>query len=158
MFHSKTKQPNNATVIDTCTQRLFAMKTHVHGNPSIAIEGTPGTATDLVAIYQRSLDARAALAAKRSEVLAALTERDDAEAARRQADRALKPWVVHQFGPTSTQAYDFGFPPARVGVMTPDQAALAVLKREATRKARHTMGRKQRLLVRGSIPEEEPTL
>ena len=149
----KLKQPNNAVVVDMCAKRLHAMKTHVQGNPPIAIEGRPETAAGVAAIYQRSLDARAALVTKRAELEVALAERDAAEVARRQADRTLKPWVIGQFGPASTEAYDFGFPPARVGVMSPEQAALAVVKRAATRKARHTMGRKQRLEVRGGTLE-----
>jgi hypothetical protein len=70
---------------------------------------------------------------------------------RRAADRALKPWVVNEFGAESQQAHDFGFPPAKAPTRSVENKAEAKALAEATRKARHTMGSRQKEKVRGTI-------
>src|SRR5580704_3822328 len=83
-------QPNNAVVIDTCTQRLNALKAYVHPKAEIAINGVVHKTADVIKIYQACLDNRAALNTKRAEVKAALVDRATTESQRREADRALK--------------------------------------------------------------------
>jgi hypothetical protein len=145
-------QPNNAAIIDKCTQRLRALKSHV---PDLAIgidiNGTPYTAAGVVALYQDCLDVRSELIMLRANLQATITRREQIEAKRRAADRALKPWVVNKFGEGSAPAHDFGFPPPRVTELTVEQKRLAAERRLATRKARHTMGRRQKEKIRGTV-------
>jgi hypothetical protein len=147
-----SSQPSNSTVIDTCTKRLNALHKYVpNGTTPIPIDGVAHTAADVEGIYQACLDARAALATKRAETKAAIAASKNAEAARRKADRALKPWVNNQFGVGSQQAIDFGFPPPKKPQRTVHSKAHAVLQGQATREARGTMGKKERLKVKGVV-------
>ena len=143
---------NNATVVDACTKRLNALKSYVDGKAQIAINGTVHKPAAVVAIYQGCLDARAALATKRAETKAALAAQESAEEARLEADQGLKAWVENQFGVGSPQALDFGFSPPKVATRTVETKAKAVALAKATRAARHTMGKKAKLTIKGTIP------
>ncbi len=154
-----TKQKtNNATVVDKCTQRLTALKAYVAPTATIFIDGVSHTAADVEGIYQTCLDSRAALATARAEVKPLMAKRATAEAARRAADRNLKPYVIAQFGPDSKQAIDFGFPPRKKTARTVEQKAQAVDLALATRKARHTMGSKQKAEIKGTLPQPPPAV
>jgi hypothetical protein len=50
-------------------------------------------------------------------------------------------------------ALDFGFPPPRKTVRTPEEKARAVAQALATREARHTKGPKARLAIKGTVPD-----
>jgi hypothetical protein len=144
-------RPNNATVVDACTQRLRALASYVDGKATIAINGRKLALAEVRAIFEESLDSRAELARQRAVVKAAMARRAKAEAARREAERALKAWVGNEFGIASKEAIDFGYPPAKKPEISVEAKALAVARRQATREARRTMGRRQKEGIRGTI-------
>lgn len=80
-----------------------------------------------------------------------MTRRATAEAARREADRALRAWAANEFGVESKEAIDFGFPPPKEPELTVEAKALAVARRKATREARGTMGKREKEGVRGTL-------
>jgi hypothetical protein len=147
-------KPSNATVVDKCTQRLNAFADYVDPNETIYIEGMAHTAAQVVALFQSCLTDRAAVASAKAEVKARMAKRAAGEKARRAAERALKPWVVSRFGTGSKEALDFGFAPPKVTVRSPEDKARAVKQAAATREARHTMGPKAKLKIRGVLPQE----
>jgi hypothetical protein len=148
--------PNNATVVETCTRRIRALETYVDRVSVVGINGRKHAHGDVVAVYQRSIDARAKVARLRAQLAEALDEVGDADAGRAEADRALKAWVRGEFGVESSAAHDFGFPAPRKAVLTLEQKARAVERGKATRKARGTMGRRQKEAIRGVVAP--PTL
>ncbi len=151
-------RPNNAVVVDACTRRLNALESYVDGKVVIGINGKHLTLSDVIAIYQGSLDSRAALATQRAITKAAMAVRADAEVARREADRALRAWVENHFGIGSTEAIDFGFPPARKPARTVENKANAVALAKATREARHTMGLTEKRLIKGTLASSTQTV
>ncbi len=150
------KKLNNAVVVDTCTKRLNSLKAHVSNKAEISINGKAYKAAAVIAIYQDCLDIRASLSNKRADVAATLVESANAEAMRRAADRALKPWVVNTFGANSQAAHDFGFPPPKAPTRTAESKVQAVKLAQATREARHTMGSKQKSQVKGVLVVDHP--
>lgn len=56
------------------------------------------------------------------------------------------------FGPNSGAYRDFGFRPRKQRRQSVESKVVAVEKAAATRKARHTMGKKQRRAIRGGVP------
>ena len=145
------KRPTNATVVEACTQRVRALGSYVDESVTIAINGRTRAHGDVVAIYQQCLDARATVVRLRAQLLEAIGTVGETEGARLEADAALKAWVRAEFGVESTEAIDFGFPPPRTGVRTVEQKALAVARTKATRKARYTMGKRQKEGIRGTV-------
>jgi hypothetical protein len=148
-MRSTKNDPSNAAVIDVATQRINALKAYLPDSTEILSNGATATFAEVLAAYTASLDTRATVATKRSELKEALAARSNAERNRVAMDRALKAFVTHKFGADSAQAHAFGFPPARVPVRTVEEKQLAVERSLATREARHTMGRRQKEKVRG---------
>ena len=143
--------PNNATVVDACTKRLKALEEHVGNKGTIAMNGEDLKVSDVQAIYQGCLDSRAALHKSRTQVKTALAAKASAEQARVAADKALAAWVITKFGADSQQALDFGFAPRKAAARTVDSKAKAAAQAKATREARHTMGKKQKKLIKGTV-------
>jgi hypothetical protein len=154
------KRPNNAAVVGTCTQRLNALKTHLaHATGTIAVNGRQLKPEDVIRAYQACLDTRATLKTQRAEVSATLGAVAAADTERRSIEPALKAWVINQYGVESKEAHDFGFPPPKVPVRTVESKVTALARGEATRKARHTMGKKQKGKVKGTrVVLVEPAL
>jgi hypothetical protein len=144
-------RPNNTHVVDACTRRLRALASYAGGASAIAINGRKLTVAEVAAIYEECLDSRADLAKLRAIAQAAMNRRATAEAARLEADRALRAWAANEFGIESKEAIDFGFPPSRKPELTVEAKALAVARRKATREARGTMGKRQKEGVRGTL-------
>jgi len=148
---SKTTTRNNASVIDVCTQRLNALKAHLSSTKAtIAVNGVQTKAAEILATYQASLDGRATLKSQRADVKATLGTVAASDAKRRVVDRALKAWVVNQYGADSKEAHDFGFPPPKTPERTVTSKATAIERGQATREARHTMGSRQKEDVKGT--------
>jgi hypothetical protein len=82
--------PNNATVVESCTRRIRALRTHVERKSVVAINGRKHAHAEVVAVYQRSVEARAKVANLRAQLAEAFDEVREADAARAEADRALK--------------------------------------------------------------------
>jgi hypothetical protein len=69
---------------------------------------------------------------------------------------AIKSLVDAQYGPTSTEFTAFGFTARKKPVLSAKAKAAAVDQSLATRSARHTMGPKQKLGIRGvAAPKAE---
>jgi hypothetical protein len=149
------QKKNNAVVVDSCTQRLKAFAQYVDGKAQIAVDGKKLKASQVSAIYQSCLDSRAALATKRAEAKAAMAARTSAEQARVSADRAVKAWVNNEFGVGSQQAIDFGFPAPKQAKRTAESKVNAVALAKATRKARGTMGKKQKADANPRAPVDD---
>jgi hypothetical protein len=147
--------PNNATVVETCTRRIRAMGAYVDRGATMGINGRKHAHAQVVTVYQRCLDARAKVANLRAQLAEALDEVGETEVARVEADGALKAWVRAEFGVESAEANDFGFPAPKKPVMTAEQKMLAVERGRATKKARGTLGKRQREEIRGTIAPAE---
>ena len=150
------KKLNQAQIVDVCGLRVQALKTHMPPKSEVPINGERHKLADVIGIYQTCLDNRTAVSAKRAELKALLAQSAEAEATRRAADRALKPWVIDNFGANSQQAHDFGFSPAKVAHMDVKTKAAAYDKSLATRVARHTMGKKQKSKIKGVVDATAP--
>ena len=67
---------------------------------------------------------------------------------------AVRAYAVTAFGPTGDEYRALGFEPPRPRVTSPETKVVAAAKARATRKARNTMGSKQRLAITGAVPAE----
>jgi uncharacterized protein (TIGR02266 family) len=65
---------------------------------------------------------------------------------------ALKQTLLAAYAGQVDTLADFGLTPRKPLVMTPEKRAAAAAKAKATRAARHTMGKKQKALVKGTSP------
>jgi hypothetical protein len=149
-------KPNNAKIVETCARRVRSLASYVESGTTIAINGRKLAHAEVVATYRRCLDARATVARLRAQLEEALGTVAETEAARVEADAALRAWVRAEFGIESSEAIDFGFPPPRKPVRTVAEKALAVARTKATRAARRTMGKRQKEEIRGTLEDSAP--
>lgn len=148
---------NTAQTAALCAQRIAALKADVPPKTPVTLDGTATTAAALVALYQDVLDRQAAVATTRAQHKVALAARDAAIAECLARDRALQVWVRCRFGVRSQEAHDFGAESRKAASVSAQTRAMAVQKAKATRVARHTMGKKQRLKIKGDAASQALT-
>ncbi len=142
---------NNAAIAATCNQRIDALKNHVSAKTAILINGETYKPAALIAVYQSILDGQAALIKSRAQVKVDLAARRDAEMQRDAFEPGLKNWVLNTLGADSNAASEFGYAPPKKATRTSEDVANAVKLAKATRVARGTMGKKQKLKIKGSL-------
>lgn len=138
---------NNASIVATCNQRLKALGQYVKTKTPMQINGQLMKPADVTGIYQACLDTRSELLAQKVAYDKALDARDAAGATRLATDKGLKAWVTGAFGVDSQETQEFGFLSPKIGAKSAATKATAVLKVLATRQARGTMGKRQKLGV-----------
>lgn len=143
---------NNDKVVSNNNQRITAVQKHITAaKPEIPVAGKLVKPAAFVAVFQKSLDAHAAVLAKRAEYKAAVAERRAADAERRLYDDALKSWVLQRFGADSHVTHEFGYAARKLGEPNTETKAQAVKLAKATRVARGTVGKKEKLKIKGSL-------
>jgi hypothetical protein len=108
-----------------------------------------GSASALVARFQAQLDALDAVAAKHAAWQQALAEEQHLEAEIRKLTRRVTNLVLAAFGEKDVQRLnDFGLKPRTRAKMSAEKMRLTVEKRNATRKARGAMSKRQKKALR----------
>ena len=122
---------------------------------------TVGSATyeapALVQLFQGLADALDATDAARARWQDALKNAADTRAKVGPIVSAYRAWVEAAYRGAPSLLADFGLAPPKVRTpLTAEQKAAAVAKREATRAARHTMGKVQKKSVKGTVVTTAP--
>lgn len=147
------KRFSHDAIVASARRRLAAMKKHLAGRKvTIPLAGKLLTPAQVAAIFQESLDTQAAVAQKLAAYKGAIAARDAAEKRRLAADEAMKSWALQLFGDGSIEATEFGYAARKKPEISAEDRAKAVELRRATRAARRTMGKKQKLKIRGVVP------
>jgi hypothetical protein len=131
-------------ITEGLTRRFSAL-----GKP-LLLDGEAFTVAQLAALFRDHDDAIAAVDRARAG-LAAAVERERVAALRAvHLTRALKTVVHAHFGDSPEAWADFGWEvPRKPGPRTPEAKARGAAKGRETRRARGTMGKKQRKKIRG---------
>jgi hypothetical protein len=134
---------NKEQFINSLRQATAGFQKYFAKNPTVVLSGTPTETKAVLATFQAALDgidkAGAAERAFHDAVEATL--------------EALKTLVNNQLGSTEAILGDFGFTVPKRQAPSEATKAAAVLKREATRKARGTAGKRQKAKIKGQVPE-----
>jgi hypothetical protein len=144
-----THHTNRDRTINMNRQAIAGVRKHLSGTTTIVLGGTPTTPADVIATLTGVIDGIDAAVAAEKAFHDAVATQHTVIAKGNALLKALKMLVHNQLGSTEGVLGDFGFTsPKR---QTPSEAtkAAAVAKREATRKARHTMGKRQKASVKG---------
>jgi hypothetical protein len=130
---------------------IDAIAEHLSGSATITLGGVAYKAKDLQSQFQAEIAAaKTTLSAKTAWDQAVLAEEKTITEVTA-LYKALKAYVIGTYGATSAVVADFGFTPKTT---TPSVAtkAQAIEQRAATRKARGTLGKKERLEITGAAP------
>jgi hypothetical protein len=123
---------------------------------SIPLGATTYTPTSLVALVQSRIDAANAVTTAKANWQSAAKTYEATDTQVTVVVRELRNLVIAAFGPTSPKLGDFGFAAPKKTPLTTEQQAVAIAKREATRKARGTLGKKQKAKITGATPPVTP--
>jgi len=149
-----TKTGKDTTIVSALQQNLL-------GFDSLPLGGKIYTQAEAAAFIASRAVAALAVEQARAAWLDAIAAFEKLDAEADIVVRDLRNVVIGACGAQSPIVGTFGFRPRKKPELTPAQKTAANLKRAATRKKRNTMGRKQRLKVKGEVPaapaEPEPT-
>jgi hypothetical protein len=149
--------PNSSTAALTKAETtLVAELPAVLGKTSIPVGGKSMTPQQIVAIFQRHLDAMAALTKQRAQTTAAVQTERAERATAQAAVPYIRNYVAAAFGENSQQYASLGFAPRKPAQQTVESKAQAHLKMLATRKARQTLGKVQKAKIHGVVPAPAP--
>ena len=143
---------NRATIQARDAQIIAGIEKHLQNTPTLPLGGSAYMPADLVKLLQSRIDsANTATSAKANWHATVVAERA-LNTKLSPILRGLRQHLFNVYGETSPILSDFGFSPPKRATRTPEEKAAAAAKAKATRKARHTMGKKQKKGVKGPSP------
>jgi hypothetical protein len=143
-------KPNKVTLV-TRVRGLIAGTQKHPPSASIALGGVTYTEAELVQTLQGLVDALAKVDVTRGGWKDALKSVSDVKAKVGPLMKAYRSWIVATYGDAPAILADYGIEPKARSSPTAETVAGAVAKRAATRKARSTMGPKQKASIKGTV-------
>jgi len=135
---------------------IDGLNKHSQTITSLVIGGTSLTTAAIIGILQARLDAANAAQSTRAAWLNAVKADKDERAKTRTFRAGLRQALQVAFAGSIDALADFGLTPRKPRVVTPEKKAAAAAKAKATRAARHTMGKKQKAEIKGTVPATAP--
>jgi hypothetical protein len=138
----------------TRVQKLIAgTNKHFATASSLAFGSETTTPQALTQLFQSFVDAFTGVMAAKATYTAKLQAERTLAASVRLVIQAYEAFVRATFSKSPDVLADFGLAPHKVTKPTVATKVVAVDRRLATRKARHTMGKKAKLAITGTLPE-----
>jgi hypothetical protein len=139
--------------VSVAMQKIVTASEEHLGGKTVVLQGKLWKSADLVKALQGAIAAlHATDALHASWIKAVADEKSTYKTAILPLIKALRAYIVATFGETSQVYIDFGFPqPKPRAKPSIETNSTALQQRRATRKARNTMGKKQRLAIKGVV-------
>ncbi len=131
---------------------VTALRKGVIGLDQLPLGGDIYTQAQAADLIEKRIVANDAVEQAKAAWLHAIKEYETLSAKVDVVERDLRHVVMGAFGETSPKMADFDFQPPKHAVLTQEQKTEAARKRMETRKARKTMGRKQKKAIKGVVP------
>jgi hypothetical protein len=152
---TSTKQ-SRAEEVSLFGKIITGVNTNVTG--SILLGGQLTPPADIVAVFTGAIQAQSDLEAAKTVYQQKLAAQQAAFVKAHVMEENLHAYASGAYGKTNPILSQFGFTPAKPPVKSVKVKASAAEKSAATRKARNTMGPKQRLEVTATATSPEPTV
>jgi hypothetical protein len=149
--------PNRAFTQAHDGQIIVGIRKNLQNVSSLATGGSTFTLVAIETLVQSRIDAAGAADVARARWLDAVAKYRALDTQATPVVRGLRRYVIDAFGENSPVLADFGFTPPRKTVLTPEQNVAKAKKAAATRKARGTMGKKEKLKIKGTVDTAAPT-
>jgi hypothetical protein len=134
------------------TQLIAGMNKHYSNGPSLTFESATYTPQQIVTALQTLVTLRADVAAARAAVKAKLAAESGQLPTIQQMMAGLVQFLMLTFSKQPDVLVDFGLAPKKAKApLTTEQQTVANAKRDATRKARGTTGKKAKKGVHGNV-------
>jgi hypothetical protein len=145
---------NKQTIINRDSARIAGIQKHSMTQASILVAGVSYTPAQAIQVYQDDLDATQAVAQAKSALKAALAKSSTVRSVADTFDSAFKRCIEGAYIGQPDTLDDFGIDPVVRSTPSVATKAAAAVKTEATRAARHIMGKKQRSQIQAPGPSE----
>jgi hypothetical protein len=146
-----TKKTSKTDELAKLRKAISGINKHLLAVATLLLAGQSITPAALVQLFQAYVDLAAAIDTARAKVQALLAQEKLMGVNVHLLLQALHAFIVAQYGNQAAEMLaDFGFAPKKATQLTAEQKAAAAAKRTATRKARHTMGSKQKKDIHGA--------
>jgi hypothetical protein len=143
---------NKGTTAATAKQLIAGVQKHFSTASSLAFGSGTYTPAQITASLQTLVDLRSAVDDAKTTAKARIAEESAQAPPLRRQMSALSAFVRATFSESPDVLADFGLKPRKARTpMTIEQKAGAAAKRAATRAARHTMGKRQKAEVKGTV-------
>jgi hypothetical protein len=145
--NGKSNEASRVSQLITGTNKHYS-----NGSQQLSVGGVTYTVSALTLLLQSFVDLREAVDATRAAARAKVQAENAQAPTLRKVVSAYVAYVKARFGNTPDVLVDFGIAPHKERTpMSAEQKAAAVAKREATRAARHIMGKNQRKKVTAPV-------
>jgi hypothetical protein len=153
MNHEPNRDEKNTAdqgLIDGLTSQQQTLSSFTIGSKKLAT-------TDLVTLLEKRIQSAKAVGSARATWLAAVAADRDLRSESDPVISGVRQALRTMFGSAVDTLAVFGLEPRKVRApQTPEEKAAAVQKAEATRKARMTLGPKQKAKIKGTVPATAP--
>jgi hypothetical protein len=151
---SKSNIPNKTTALALNKKIAEGVDKYFTKVKSLTVGGTTYTPKDLLAVLTAENDAASAVDSTRAQLGNQVVTHRTAKVQARTVRSALKAYILGTYGKGAVQMLgDFGMSaPKATGKRTVETKAQAIAQSKATREARHTMGKKQKASIKGTVP------
>ena len=161
MSSNTVSQVNIATQKVTVEAEYLALiagfGTDLAGVDPVVLLDTSYARAALLAKFQSRVDASQATKASRASLRTAVSSEQALDAEVGPLRQAMKQYLQSRFGKNSPKLQAFGFTEAKRPQKSAQSKAGAVVKMQATRDARHIMGKKQRLAIKAPAGAADET-
>jgi hypothetical protein len=141
---------------DRNRKAIVGVQKHYAALTTVIIDGVPRTPAAIVQTLQGAIDGADATAAATATFHKAVADEKQANVEGDALYQGLKAVVVSQFKTSPETLADFGITLPSRRAPAASTVATAVDKRDATRVARHTMGKRQKEQVKGTVTAPAP--
>jgi hypothetical protein len=151
--------PNKTTALALNKKISEGVDKHFSKVKSLTVGGTTFTPKSLLAVLNAENDASSEVDSTRVQLEDQVATHRAAKAKAKALRSALKVYILGTYGKQAVQVLgDFGMSvPKPTGKLTPKAKVQAVAQGQATREARHTMGKNQKALIKGVVPSTATT-
>ena len=151
---SNSNIPNKTTALALNKKISEGVDKYFSKVKSLTVGGTTYTPKSLMAVLNAENDASSAVDSTRAQLENQVVTHRSAKVTAAALRSALKVYILGNYGKKAVQMLgDFGMSaPKATGKRTVEAKVQAVALAKATRGARHTMGKKQKASIKGTVP------
>jgi hypothetical protein len=154
MKSSENRSRNDKVAADQSL--LDGINKHSATIPAVIVSGAAVPLKDITTTLQARIEAAKNVAPAKATWLVAVQADRDQRANSKTLVTVLKQTLELFFAGQVDTLADFGLTGRKPTVVTPETRVAAAAKARATRAARHTMGKKQKAKIKGTVPAAAP--
>jgi hypothetical protein len=151
-----TPKSNRLNEIAADQSLIDGLAKHASAIPSLGINGAFVATKDITTTLQSRVDSAKNAQSVRATWLAAVKADTDLRDKTKTFVSGLRAALLTLFAGQIDTLADFALTPRKTRVVTPEAKVAAASKAKATRAARHTMGKKQKAAIHGTVPVTDP--